>query len=120
MLTPFGRWVRAFRKERKITLREMARTIGKTPSYLSAIELGRKSVPDSIFEVLDEFYDLTGEMRHELRSTIGDSKIAAAVKFDRHLDADDRHLATMFARTFEKLPNDKKSELLKWMEKLDE
>ena len=120
MLSPFGKWVRAFREEKRITLRQMAKTIGKTPSYLSAIELGRKAVPDSMFDKLSNSYDLDNEMKDDLYISIRDSKLGVNLKFDQSTSAKDRQLAMMFASNFDKLPSDKKAEFLAWMEKFDE
>ena len=44
-MTPFGRRVRDLRAERGVTLTEMARAIGVTPTYLSALETGKRGKP---------------------------------------------------------------------------
>lgn len=44
-MTPFGARLRALRKERNITLTEMAEALGVSPSYLSALEHGRRGRP---------------------------------------------------------------------------
>ncbi|MGQ2907739.1 MAG: helix-turn-helix domain-containing protein [Aliihoeflea sp.] len=45
-MTPFGKKVRAMRTERGIAQKEMAAAIGVSPAYLSALEHGRRGVPN--------------------------------------------------------------------------
>lgn len=44
-MTPFGEAVRKLRAQRGVTQREMARALGVSPAYLSALEHGRRSEP---------------------------------------------------------------------------
>ncbi len=120
MLSPFGTWIRAFRREQKITLREMARKLGKAPSYLSAIELGRKSVPDTILDELEDAYKFDPQLLRELERVIQTSKLGADVKFKSSTSVRDRELVMLFARNFEKFDEEDKSKLLELMENYDE
>lgn len=45
-MTPFGERLRALRAERGLTLREMADELGVSPTYLSALEHGRRGRPN--------------------------------------------------------------------------
>lgn len=44
-MTPFGRKVRELRRERGVTMKEMAAALRVTPAYLSALEHGRRGRP---------------------------------------------------------------------------
>jgi transcriptional regulator with XRE-family HTH domain len=44
-VTPFGERLRALRAARGVTQKEMARALGVSPAYLSALEHGRRGVP---------------------------------------------------------------------------
>ncbi|MEO1747743.1 MAG: helix-turn-helix transcriptional regulator, partial [Pseudomonadota bacterium] len=44
-MTPFGRRVRELRQERGITQKEMAKALGVTPAYLSALEHRKRGTP---------------------------------------------------------------------------
>jgi transcriptional regulator with XRE-family HTH domain len=44
-VTPFGQRMRDMRRERKVTQKEMARAIGVSAAYLSALEGGRRGRP---------------------------------------------------------------------------
>ncbi len=49
MTTPFGEAVRALRKKKGVSQKEMAQAIGVSPAYLSALEHGRRGVPSFDF-----------------------------------------------------------------------
>lgn len=44
-MTPLGHRLRAHRKARRMTLSQMAESIGVTPTYLSALEHGKRGRP---------------------------------------------------------------------------
>ncbi|MBO6638646.1 MAG: helix-turn-helix transcriptional regulator [Roseitalea sp.] len=44
-MTPFGERLRELRAERGMTQRQMARAIGVSPAYLSALEHGKRGTP---------------------------------------------------------------------------
>jgi transcriptional regulator with XRE-family HTH domain len=48
-VTPFGAKLRAMRKERGVLLKDMAEDIGVSPTYLSALEHGRRGRPNWVF-----------------------------------------------------------------------
>ncbi len=56
-MTPFGEKVRALRAERGIALKDMAEEIGVTPTYLSALEHGRRGRPtwDTLQRIIQYF-----------------------------------------------------------------
>ncbi|MBN9065294.1 MAG: helix-turn-helix transcriptional regulator [Rhizobiales bacterium] len=51
-MTPFGEKVRLLRRERGISQRDMAASIGVSPAYLSALEHGRRGVPIGFFNII--------------------------------------------------------------------
>ena len=48
-MTPFGAKLRAMRAERGVLLKDMALDIGVSPTYLSALEHGRRGRPNWVF-----------------------------------------------------------------------
>lgn len=80
----FGEYIEGKRKQRKITLREMARMMGITAPYLSDVEKNRRNAFDlerlelmcTILEFSEEerikIMDLAGENRHEVTPDIKD------------------------------------------------
>ncbi len=49
MTTPFGETMRRLREERGVTQKQMAKAIGVSPAYLSALEHGRRGTPSFDF-----------------------------------------------------------------------
>ena len=44
-MTPFGEKIRALRKDRGVTMKQMAQAIGVSAPYLSALENGKRGLP---------------------------------------------------------------------------
>src|SRR5687767_13498245 len=93
MLSPFGGWLRDFRGEREITLRQMAMDIGISAAHLSSMELGRKNVPRSIAEKISSTYGLNSQQKEELLSCAEISTKEVRVKFSNRAKESDREVA---------------------------
>lgn len=96
MLTPFGRFLRKLRIDRGEIMKDMAEKLQVTASFLSAVEIGKKAVPDSWVPILGRQYSLV-DIR-DLQHLADLSKPEFKVEVPR--DADDlrRETALMFAR----------------------
>lgn len=67
-MTPFGEKLRALRAERGISLGEMAEAIGVTPTYLSALEHGRRGQPNWVFvQRVIHFFNIIWDDAEELQ-----------------------------------------------------
>lgn len=67
-LTPFGKKLRELRDARAMTQKEMARKLGISAAYLSALENGKRGVPRWIFvqeviRVLNVIWDEADELQ---------------------------------------------------------
>jgi len=105
MLTEFGKEIRKLRIDLGITLFEMAQATGISSAFLSAMENGKKSVPDDYIDALsdrfefvrknkDRFLTLADKSKKEVRINLAGSEPAA------------NELATAFARSFSELSDD--------------
>lgn len=56
-----GRMLRKFRRDRGLTLREMAAAIGVSAAFISSIETGKKKVPGDFIDRVRKVYILKGE-----------------------------------------------------------
>lgn len=59
-ITPYGKAVRKLRIEADVTLREMAQELGYTPTYLSAVEIGRKALGEKVLQESRRFFERRG------------------------------------------------------------
>ena len=56
MLTQFGKELRHIRLDRDEKLKDMAEKLGVTVSYLSAVENGKRNIPDNWIEMIASEY----------------------------------------------------------------
>jgi len=67
-VTPFGAKLRALRAERNVTLTDMANTLGVSPSYLSALERGKRSRPSWAFvQAAIQYFNIIWDEAEELQ-----------------------------------------------------
>lgn len=66
-MTPFGARLRALRRERGVTLTELAAAVQVSPAYLSALEHGRRGRPSpGLVHQVNEFFGLIWDDAEEL------------------------------------------------------
>lgn len=69
-MTKFGIFVRKLRLDKGIRLRDMAKDLGISPAYLSAMETGHKDISDSLADKISSVYNLSIEQSKELKHSI--------------------------------------------------
>jgi transcriptional regulator with XRE-family HTH domain len=67
-LTPFGVALRKLRVEHELRLFDLAEKLRKSTAMLSAIETGRKQIPDGFIAALVRSLNLTSAEHKELRA----------------------------------------------------
>lgn len=70
MKTTFGKFVAKLRIDHSETQLDMAKKLGVTASYLSAVELGKREVPPEWIHSLSSLYELTPSQKVELFSFV--------------------------------------------------
>ena len=71
-MTPFGERVRALRKERGVTLKQMAADLQLSPAYLSALEHGHRGRPTwSLVQQVVEYFNIIWDDAEELHRLAG-------------------------------------------------
>jgi transcriptional regulator with XRE-family HTH domain len=110
MLTRFGKKLRTLRLEKDQRLKDMADELGVTAAYLSAVENGKRSVPDLWIGKLSDRYGLSDSEIEELQKLAYEDK--TNIKIDLN-DAEDVEvgLALSFARKFKDLSDEQVSEI---------
>lgn len=115
MLTDFGKILRKLRIDCGEIIKNMADKLGCTASYLSAVETGKRPVPDEWVDKIVELYNLDSDTAQNLRSaSLAEAK---TIKIDiNNLFGSKRETAILFAREFsdiDETTSDKIRELLK-------
>lgn len=109
-LTPFGIAIRKLRLDKRLRLLDLAERLQKSPAFLSAIETGRKTIPDGFVLSVARAMELSTEQLADLRKAA--DRTRKHVKIEK-LPEDQRELVAAFARRLDKVPADMMAELKK-------
>ena len=98
MVSAFGKCMRKIRGEE--SLRTCAKRLEITPSFLSALEVGRRTVPDSYYEKIKDIYNLNEEESNELYESIIYTNQRVDIEIAKMNEAQ-QQTTVMFARKIE-------------------
>jgi transcriptional regulator with XRE-family HTH domain len=103
MLTPFGIAARKLRLDKGMRLLDLARLTGYSAAFISAVETGRKAIPDSYVAKVARAMALSKpEMRILERAA---DQARKEVRLDK-MPADQRELVAAFARQLDAIPTE--------------
>jgi transcriptional regulator with XRE-family HTH domain len=99
MLTEFGQFLRKLRIDCNELLKDMADKLGVSSSFLSAVETGKRNIPEGWVEKICQYYDLDIFDREGLK--VAAIKSARAVTMDlSNMVPERKETALLFARKF--------------------
>lgn len=102
--------------DRGILLKTMAEDLHVTPSFLSAVEVGKKSVPDRWVDEIASLYNLSQEERSALRHLALEA--ATNVKINMmQSNRVQRQAAMTFARCFDSLTEEEARQIISFLHK---
>jgi len=102
MLTEFGQFLRKLRIDCNEFLKDMADKLGVTSSYLSAVETGKRNVPDDWVDKIGQLYELDMMEQDALRVAATNS--ARSITMDLSSTQPKRkETALLFARQFDEV-----------------
>lgn len=111
MITEFGKELRKLRIDRDETLATMAKKMGVSTSYLSAIENGLRSVPDGFMEKLIDKYKLSKKLIKTFEIALEHSLSSVDIPLMAVMP-EQRDLALMLARKLPELSSEQCESLL--------
>ncbi|MBQ6686381.1 MAG: helix-turn-helix transcriptional regulator [Firmicutes bacterium] len=111
MLTEFGKMCRKMRIDRNELLAEMAGRVGVSPAFLSAVENGKRNVPDSLMNELRNAYGLGEDEFVALKVAAERSVRQIKIEMEK-MNSEERDLVLAFARNFERIDEQKRKKLL--------
>lgn len=115
MITEFGKALRKIRIDRGEVLRDMAAKLEVSPSFISAIETGKKKIPNGFLEQIVNLYDLTRTEERMLKDAAKDSVTAVKINL-LGSDTTQRRAALVFARDFGTLSDKTAEQILKLLQ----
>jgi Zn-dependent peptidase ImmA (M78 family) len=101
MLTPLGKALRQLRIDKGLKLLDVAEALGVSSAYVSAIETGRKAVPDGFVADLRRKLKLTAAEADVLRRAVDRTRKTVSVDA---LAGEQREMVARFARQIDELP----------------
>lgn len=110
-MTPFGKAVRKLRIDRDLLLKDMADELGVTPTFLSAVETGRKPIPAGWLDRVATILNLNMIERRELDEAAARSAQVVRIQVPQSTSDLGRSVAAMLARSFGDLDDDKMREI---------
>ncbi|MBF0174141.1 MAG: helix-turn-helix transcriptional regulator [Magnetococcales bacterium] len=106
-LTPFGRMVRKIRIDQSVRLKEMAEHLGVSSAFLSAVEMGKKNIPEGWVQETAKFLHMSLPQAEELQKLAMQSAREVKICLEGQDDLG-RGLTAAFARRLPELsPEDK-------------
>ena len=103
--TQFGRALRSMRIETEESISQMAERLEYSTSFLSAVELGKKSVPPEMVNRLEKKYKLDAERVEELVEMASKTLNTVRINTDEHSDEGKQTLFAL-ARALPELDDD--------------
>lgn len=111
MATKLGSFLRKLRIENGEILRTMAERLGVSSAFLSAVENGKKNMPESWYEKLNQMYSLSREQNEQLRTAALISRESVELRI-RETSETNRDLAVLLARRFESLDEETSQKIM--------
>lgn len=102
MCTILGTFLRRLRLQHGERLKDMADNLHVSSAFLSAVENGKKKMPDSWYNKLASLYGLSDEQQEDLRTAVIESGETVALNI-KDISSSNRELALCFARHFDSL-----------------
>ena len=106
-LTEFGKFSRKLRIDNGELLKDMAIKLNVTVSYLSAVEIGKRNIPEKWEEEIVRAYHLNLQEREELKEAIIYSKKV----FKIHVENFEKEEKLMLARKVDNMDEKEKNNL---------
>ncbi len=105
-INAFGKEARKLRIDKDLLLKDVADGLNVSPTFLSAVEAGRKPIPPGFVNRVADFMGLSDEERHRLQLAADQSVREQRIAFTPGASAVARETVSMLARNFESLTED--------------
>ena len=117
--TSFGEFVRILRIKHHEVMGDMAKVLGASLPFLSAVENGKKNVPADWIGKITEHYGLTEIEQQNLREAVEESKTQFKIVAGK-AGNNQRKAALQFARSFDEMDDETAIKILELLSQKEE
>ena len=114
--TSFGEFVRILRIKHHEVMGDMAKVLGASLPFLSAVENGKKNVPADWIGKITEHYGLNETEQQDLREAVEESKTQFKIVAGK-AGNNQRKAALQFARSFDEMDDETAIKILELLSK---
>jgi putative transcriptional regulator, XRE family, bacteriophage lambda repressor C1 like protein len=115
MISKFGEYIRIVRKRENDSLRDMAKKMGVSAAFLSAMEVGRKNIPLVYVDKIVELYHLNEEEKAKLFEVIQETNDKVSLELSQ-MNESQKEVTLVFARKIQTADADLIEKLRKILE----
>lgn len=119
MVTEIGSYLRKLRIEKREILKDMAEHLGVSSAFLSAVENGKKRMPNSWYQKLSEIYSLNDIQLGKLKQAVLESSDNVELNIHNASETN-KQLAISFARQFDSIDERTSNQILEILRKRQE
>lgn len=113
--TAFGRYLRKLRIDHGMIMRDLAKVLGVSSAFVSALELGKKTITEKNIIKITEYFELSNDDTSELRKAAELSQPSLKLELnDKTMEQ--RELAVSFARNYQNMEKEDQIKLMKLLE----
>jgi transcriptional regulator with XRE-family HTH domain len=117
--TEVGKMLRKIRIDSGEVLRDMAGKLGVSSSYLSAVEVGTRKMPQEWLSKINEHYQLNEDKFKELQDAFCNVQVSVSIDLADVGNAK-RKAAIVFARTFDDIDDETAKDIIQMLRKKGE
>ena len=119
MLTDFGRFLRKIRIDCGEILKDMAEKLNVSAAYLSAVEMGKRNIPEQWVNKISDLYNLSEDEKKDLSVSADNSAKSITLKLD-DISNSQKETAILFAREFENIDAETLDKIKKLLKNTEE
>lgn len=117
--TKFGKFMRIQRIKNNEVMSDTARLLNVTIPFVSAVENGKRNVPDGWLEILSDHYNLNLVEKEQLKALIDESKTQIKLPLQNATDYQ-KQAAFCFERSFDDIDAETAKAIIKLFDKKSE
>ncbi len=119
MKTALGTFLRKLRLENGEKLKDMAENLNVSSAFLSAVENGKKKMPESWYDKLADLYRLSTKQQEDLKTAVIESGETIELKI-KNISSSNRELALCLARHFDNLDEETSKQIFAILKRKEE